>query len=76
MGSSSGLGKIGICCFSGKIAALRNKSEDCLTRNRDIVSKWGDMSTRGYCFSELAKHVGLVKSGAHNLFIECNLFAP
>ena len=35
--------KIGICCFS----ALRKKSKDWLARNRDNVSKWVDMCTRG-----------------------------
>jgi len=27
--------EIGICCFSGKNAALRRKSRDCLARNQD-----------------------------------------
>ena len=39
--------KIGICCFSAKYAALRRKSKDCLARNRDNVSEWGDMSIHG-----------------------------
>ena len=34
---------IGICYFSAKHAALRRKSKDWLARNRDDVSKWGDM---------------------------------
>jgi hypothetical protein len=35
--------KIGICCFSTKHAALRRKSKDWLTRNRDNVSKCGEL---------------------------------
>ena len=35
-----------ICCFSTKHAALRRKSKDCLARNQDNVSKWGDMCIR------------------------------
>ena len=31
--------KIGICCFSAKHAALRRKSKDWLSRNRDNVSE-------------------------------------
>ena len=42
--------KIGICCFSAKQAALRRKSKDCLARNQDNVSEWGDMSIRGLLF--------------------------
>ena len=29
--------KIGICCFSAKLAALRRKSKDWLARNQDNV---------------------------------------
>jgi len=36
--------KIGMCCFSAKRASLRRKRKDCLARNQDNVSKWGDMS--------------------------------
>ena len=36
--------EIGICSFFTKHAALRRKSKDWLARNRDNVSKWGDMS--------------------------------
>jgi hypothetical protein len=36
---------IGICCFSAKHAALRRRRKYWLTRNEDIVSEWGDMST-------------------------------
>jgi hypothetical protein len=39
--------KIGMCCFSAKHAALRRKSKDWLARNRNNVSEWSDMSTRG-----------------------------
>jgi hypothetical protein len=47
--------KIYICCFSAKHAAVRRKSKDWLARNRDNVSKWGDMSIRRlHCFNELA----------------------
>jgi hypothetical protein len=42
--------KIGICCFSAKHAALRRKSKDWLARNRNNVSEWSDMSTRGLLF--------------------------
>ena len=42
--------KIGICCFSVKYAALRRKSQDWLARNKDNVSEWSDMSTRGLLF--------------------------
>ena len=37
---------IGICYFSTKHAALRRKSKDCLVRNQDNLSEWGDMSIR------------------------------
>jgi len=37
---------IGICCFSARHAALRRKSKDWLTCNRDNVSELGDMSIR------------------------------
>ena len=47
--------KIGIYSFSVKHSALRSKSKDWLARNRDNMSKWGDMSIRRlHCFSELA----------------------
>jgi hypothetical protein len=39
--------KIGICCFS---AALRSKRKDCLARNQNNVSEWGDMSIRRLLF--------------------------
>ena len=41
---------IGICCFSGKHAALRNKSRDWLSRSQDNMSKWSDMSIRRLLF--------------------------
>ena len=41
---------IGICCFSAKHEALWSKSKDCLPLNRDDVSQWSDMSTRGLLF--------------------------
>ena len=42
--------EFGICCFSGKHAALRRKSKDWLARNHDNVSKVGDISIRGLLF--------------------------
>ena len=36
--------KIGICCFSAKHVALRNKKKDQLAQNQDIVSKENNMS--------------------------------
>jgi hypothetical protein len=43
--------KIAICCFSANHAALRSKSKDWLARSQDnIMSEWGDMSTRGLLF--------------------------
>ena len=42
---------IDMCCFSAKHATLRKKNKDCLTRNQDNVSEWGDMSIRGLFFS-------------------------
>ena len=41
---------IGICCFSAKHAASRNKSKDWLARNQHNVSKWSDMYIRGLLF--------------------------
>jgi hypothetical protein len=68
--------KIGICCFSTKHAALRRKSKDWLTRNRDNVSEWGDMFI-SRLFFQCAEHyknptycVGLVQSRSHHHFIE------
>ena len=37
----------GMCCFSAKHAALRRKSKDWLARNKNNVSEWIDISTRG-----------------------------
>jgi hypothetical protein len=45
--------KIGICCFSGKHAALRRTSKDWLVRNQDNVSEWRSLFA-DCCFSELA----------------------
>ena len=42
--------KIGVCCFSTKHAALRNKSKDWLDWNQDNVSEWGDMSIHRMLF--------------------------
>ena len=43
-------GKIGICCFFAKHAALRINSKDWLARNQNNLSEWSDMSTRGLLF--------------------------
>jgi hypothetical protein len=42
--------KIGICCFSAKHTALSRKSKNWLSGNRDNVSEWGEMSSRGLLF--------------------------
>jgi hypothetical protein len=42
--------KIGMCCFSGKHAALRRNAKDWLAGNRDNVSEWCDMFTRELLF--------------------------
>ena len=42
--------KIGMCCFSTKHAALRNKSKDWLAQNQVNVSECSDMSARGQLF--------------------------
>jgi hypothetical protein len=42
--------KIGIWCLSAKHTALRNKSQERLSRNQDNVSEWNDMSTCGLLF--------------------------
>jgi len=36
--------QVGICCFSAKHAALRNKRNDLLAWNQEYVSEWSDMS--------------------------------
>jgi hypothetical protein len=40
----------GICCFSAKHAALRNKNKDWLARNQNNVSEWSNISTYGLLF--------------------------
>ena len=55
--------KIGVCCFSTKHAALRNKSKDWLAWNQNNVSKWCDIYTHGLLFqlaSTLKIHVSMV----------------
>ena len=42
--------KIGICCFSAKHLALSGKNKDWLVWNRNNVSEWSDISTRGLLF--------------------------
>jgi len=42
--------KIGICCFSAKHAALRNKSTSWLDRDQNNVSVWSDISTSRLLF--------------------------
>ena len=39
-----------ICCFFAKHAAIRRKSKDWSARNKNKVSEWSDMSTRGWLF--------------------------
>jgi hypothetical protein len=39
-----------MCCFSAKHAALNSMSKDWLAQNKDNVSEWSDMSTRGLLF--------------------------
>ena len=36
--------KIGICCLSARLVALRSKSKDWLAQNQNNVSGWSDMS--------------------------------
>ena len=42
--------KISICCFPTKYAALRSKSKYLLVRNKNNVSEWNDMCSRGLLF--------------------------
>ena len=42
--------KIGICCFSAKLAEFRRKSNDWSAQNQDNVSEWGDMFIQGMLF--------------------------
>jgi hypothetical protein len=42
--------KIGISWFSAKHASLRRKSKDWSARNKNNVSEWSDMFTRGQLF--------------------------
>ena len=73
--------EIGICCFSAKYAALRRRSKDCLVQNQNNVSEWSDMSTHRLLFQWASaikiqlRVLGLVLSGHHHHFIECNLFS-
>ena len=46
---------IGICCFSAKSASLRRKIKDWLTRNKNNVSEWSDISTHWLLLAHLAK---------------------
>jgi hypothetical protein len=39
--------KISINFFSTKHAALRSKSKDCLSKNKDNVSNWSDIPSCG-----------------------------
>jgi len=41
---------IGMCCFSTKYAALKNKSKDLLDMNQDNASECSDISTGGQLF--------------------------
>ena len=51
--------KIGICCFSTKLAALRRESKDWLARNQDNVSEWDDMSISGFFVSKMIYRLSL-----------------
>ena len=42
--------EIGICSFSNNQAAFTRKDKDCLARNQDNVSEWGEMSIHGLLF--------------------------
>ena len=68
----------GVCCFSAKHAALRDKNKDRLAGNHDNVSRWSDMSTRGmfqHC-QDPTQRVGLVQRGHRLHLVECYLFSP
>ena len=60
--------KIGMCCLSAKHAALRRTTKDCLDRNQNNVSEWGDMSFLRLLFQWAStirnptKRVGLVQN--------------
>ena len=63
--------EIGMCCFSGKHAALKRKSKDWLARNQNNVSKWSDMSTCrlvlvSYHYKNPTQRVGLQESRPHH----------
>ena len=45
--------KIGICCFSAKLTAVRRKSKDQSSRNQDKVSEWGDMFIHELLFKDM-----------------------
>ena len=42
--------KVGMCCFSAKHAALRERGKDWLARHQNNVSELSDRSTRGLLF--------------------------
>ena len=56
--------KSDISYYSTKHVALRNNGNECLDRNHDNVSKWGDVCSANLVQSE------------HHHFIECNYFSP
>jgi hypothetical protein len=74
--------KIGICCFSAKLAVLRRKSKDWLARNKNNVSVWSDMSTRGLLFqwvSTIKIQLNVLVQYKMDLIIislKINLFSP
>jgi len=74
--------KIGICCFSAKLAAIRRKSKDWLDWNQDNLSEWGDMSICGMLFqwartikTNLSVLV-LYKADLIIISLKINLFSP
>ena len=42
--------KVDVCCFLAKHSILRSKSKDWLTRNRDTMLEWSDISTQRLLF--------------------------
>jgi hypothetical protein len=61
---------IGVCCFSAKHALLRSKSKEWLDRNRNNVTEWRVVSTRGlfsvsYYYQNPTKRVSLIHYHYH-----------
>ena len=74
--------KIGICCFSVKLATLRSKMNDWLARNQNNVSEWSDMSFHELLFqyaSTIKIHPRVMvyfKTDVIIISLKCNLFFP